>query len=156
MPLHFELVTPERRVFSTEIDQVTLPTADGEITVLPHHLPLVAKLVPGIATLTTNGREEEVAVSGGFIEVIEGNHVRVLADTAERGVELDLSVIESAKARAEQVMKETVRSDDASYAMAAAALERELARERVARRAHAARRVPTLDAANLPPDENPV
>lgn len=156
MPLHFELVTPERIVFKTDADRITLPTAEGEITVLPHHVPLVARLVAGIATLVVGGVEEEVAVSGGFIEVGEGDNVRVLADTAERGVELDISVIEAAKIRAEEVMKNVAQTDDNAYAMAAASLQRELAREKVARRARAGRRVPTLDAANLPHDENPV
>jgi F-type H+-transporting ATPase subunit epsilon len=154
--IHFELVTPERVVFKTDADRITLPTIEGEITVLPNHVPLVARLVSGIAMLVVGGVEEEVAVSGGFIEVGEGSTVRVLADTAERGAELDLSVIEAAKARAEEVMKNVVRTDDNAYAMAAAALERELAREKVARRSRASRRVPTLDAANLPHDENPV
>lgn len=156
MPLHFELVTPERVVFKTDADRITLPTAEGEITVLPHHVPLVARLVAGIAILVVGGVEEEVAVSGGFIEVGEGDKVRVLADTAERGTELDISVIEAAKARAEEVMKNTARTDDKAYAFAAAALERELAREKVARRARTARRVPTLDKSSLPHDENPV
>lgn len=155
MPLHFELVTPERVVFRQDADQVTLPTAGGEITVLPGHIPLVAALVPGIAQLKKGNETEDVAVSGGFIEISAENRVRVLADTAERGVELDLGVIEAAKDRAEQVMREAVRSDDASYAAAAAALERELARYRVARK-HASRRVPLADAQSLSSDKNPV
>lgn len=156
MPIHLELITPERVVFKTDVHQVTLPTAMGEITVLPNHAPLVAALVPGVARLTHDHDEEEVAVSGGFIEILADNVVRVLADTAERGQELDLHTIEEAKARAEKVMKEAVHADDASFAAAAAALERELARYRVARRAHVGKNLPTLDAANLPSDENPV
>lgn len=156
MPIHLELITPERVVFKTDVDQVTLPTAMGEITVLPNHSPLVATLVPGVARLKNSQGEEEVAVSGGFIEILQDNVVRVLADTAERGHELDLHTIEEAKARAEKVMKEAVHSDDASFAAAAAGLERELARYRVARRAHGSKGNPILDAANLPSDENPV
>lgn len=156
MSLHVELVTPERILFKTEAERITLPTSEGEITVLPNHAPLVTKLIAGMATLVTQKGTEYVAVSGGFIEIQSDNRVRILADTAERENELDLSAIQTARERAEGVMRETVRSDDTAYAAAAAAVERELARERVARRAHAARRVPTLDAANLPPDENPV
>lgn len=153
--MHFELITPERVVFKQEVDQVTLPTSEGEITILSNHLPLVATLVPGIAQLKKGNIIEDVAVSGGFIEVVAGNRIRVLADTAERGIELDLGAIETAKERAENIMKETVRSDDASFATAAAGLERELARYRVAKK-HASRRAPTIDSANLPPDENPI
>lgn len=154
--LHIELITPERVVFKQDVDQVTLPTTQGEITVLPNHIPLVATLVAGVATLKKGTVEEDVAVSGGFIEIDASGRVRVLADTAERGFELKIEAIEQAKARAEKVMAEAVRSDDASYATAAAALERELARYRVAHKHRGATRVPTIDAANLPPDENPV
>lgn len=152
--LHFELVTPERVVFKTDVDQVTLPTAQGEITVLPHHAALVATLVPGVARLVVGKNDEDVAVSGGFIQIGADGSVRVLADTAERGHELDLSVIEEAKARAEKVMSETVHVNEESFAAAAAALERELARFKVARRAHAAKRSPILDGSSIASGEN--
>ena len=143
--LNFELVTPERTLFKEQIEEVTLPTADGEITVLQNHAPLVAVLVPGVARLKMKSSAEEVAVSGGFIQ-IGNNTVRVLADTAERANELDLSTIEAAKARAAQVMQEVDRKDDKAYAMAAAAMERELARYRVAtkHRNHHGSKTPNL------------
>jgi len=148
MSIQFELITPERVVFRKEADKITLPTAEGEITILPGHIGLVAALVPGIAKLTTKGKEEEVAVSGGFIQVGK-DLVRVLADTAERGEELDLGVIEEAKKRAEKVMKEAVRLDDNQYAMAVAAMEREIARYKLAqKRKHAPRSTPSIDSAN--------
>ena len=156
MTIHFELVTPERVLYREEVDEVTLPTSEGEITILQNHIPLVASLVAGVASIKKNDATEDIAVSGGFIEVQKGNTVRVLADTAERGHELDLSVIEQAKQRAENVMKETVRTDDAAYAAAAAALERELARYKIARKRRGAAHAPTIDSANLPSDKNPV
>lgn len=130
--LKFELITPEKVVFSTDVDQVTLPTMDGEITILPGHIPLVAQLVPGVASLKINGRSEDVAVSGGFIQVDGRGKVTALADTAERGVNLNLEDIEKAKQRAEEVMHSAARGDDETFARAAAELERELARYRVA------------------------
>lgn len=153
--IHFELVTPERVVFRQDVDAVTLPTMEGEVTILPGHIPMVAALVAGVARLKNGKIVEDVAVSGGFIEVQSGSIVRVLADTAERGIELDLKTIEEAKTRAEQVMKEAVRMNDQEFAMAAAALEREFARFKVARK-HAGRFAPTIDKAILPSDENPV
>jgi F-type H+-transporting ATPase subunit epsilon len=153
--IHFELVTPERVVFRQDVDAVTLPTTEGEITILPGHAALVAALVAGVARLKKENAEEDVAVSGGFIEVNAGDSVRVLADTAERGAELQLATIEEAKTRAETVMKEAVRADDAQYALAAASLERELARYKIARK-HAGRGAPTFDKSTLPTDENPV
>ncbi len=130
--LHFELTTPERVVFKQDVDQITLPTMDGEITILPQHIPLVAQLVPGVATLKREGEAEEVAVSGGFIQVDGKDNVTVLADTAERGENLSLEDIEKAKQRAEEVMKNAARGDDESFARAAAEMERELARYKVA------------------------
>ncbi len=134
--IHFELTTPERIVFKEEIDQITLPTKEGEITILPNHIPLVAVLVPGMATLIKNGVESYVAVSGGFIEVRPGSRVIVLADTAERAEELDLKKIEEAHARAVQALTEKRHADDVSFADVAVGLERELARLKVARKKH--------------------
>lgn len=153
--IHFELITPERVVFRQEVDEITLPTSEGEMTILPNHVPLVAALVAGVAKLKRGNVTEDVAVSGGFIEIKAGSRVRVLADTAERGHELEMSAIEEAKQRAEKVMKEAARSDDVSYAAAAAALERELARYKVARKHRGSHHVPTIDSTNLPHDENP-
>jgi F-type H+-transporting ATPase subunit epsilon len=132
--LKFDLVTPEKVVFQETVDQVTLPTMDGEITVLPGHIALVAQLVPGVAALKRNGQTEDVAVSGGFIEIDGKDHVRVLADTAERGMHLNLDDIEKAKSRAEEVMRSAARGDEETFAQAAAELERELARYKVATR----------------------
>ncbi|MBI5654672.1 ATP synthase F1 subunit epsilon [Candidatus Uhrbacteria bacterium] len=153
--LKFELITPERVLYRQEAEKVTLPTANGEITVLPGHIGLVTALVPGIAKLTINGKPEEVAVSGGFIQVGKDS-VRVLADTAERGEDLDIGVIEEARKRAEKVMKEAVRLDDNQFAAAVAAMEREMARYKLVRRRPAPRNAPTVDKASLPQDENPV
>ncbi|MFZ6015094.1 MAG: ATP synthase F1 subunit epsilon [Patescibacteria group bacterium] len=132
--LQFKLITPEKIVFEQETDQVTLPTMDGEITILPGHIPLVAQLVPGVAMLKQKGQTVDVAVSGGFIQVDDKNNITVLADTAEKGEDLNLEDIERAKTRAEQVMRESARGNDEAFARAAAELERELARYRVARK----------------------
>lgn len=132
--LQFKLITPEKVVFEKKVSQVTLPTMDGEITILPGHIPLVAELVPGVAMLKEHNQSEDVAVSGGFIQVDSTGNVTVLADTAERGEDLNLKDIEQAKSRAEQVMRESARGNDEAFARAAAELERELARYRVARK----------------------
>ncbi|MBU2566581.1 ATP synthase F1 subunit epsilon [Patescibacteria group bacterium] len=134
MLLNFKLITPEKIVFEKKISQVTLPTMDGEISILPNHIPLVAQLVPGVAMLKEHNHSEDVAVSGGFIEVDKENNITVLADTAERGEELNLKDIEKAKERAQEVMQSAARGDDETFAHAAAELERELARYRVARK----------------------
>ncbi len=135
MSFSCRLVTPDRVLFEQEVVSVSLPTSKGEITVLNHHVALTSVLVPGIIHFKDAQRQEqEVAVSHGFIQVEKGGVVTILADTAERGEELDLSSIEEAKKRAEVVMRQAVGRDDASFAAASAALKRELARERLAMR----------------------
>ena len=139
--LNFELITPERTLFQLKADQVTLPTTMGEVTILSNHVPLVAELAAGILHIKSNGDEEEVAVAGGFVQIDEEGTVRVLSRFAELGDELNLAAIEEAKERAKKVMEEAIRTNDESFAHAAAALEREFARERLAirikRRGHA-------------------
>ncbi len=131
--LTVEITTPERTVFKETADSATIPTRDGEITVLPHHAPLVGILAPGALTLRSAGAETAIAVSTGVIEVA-ADRVLILADTAERAEELDLAAIEEAKERARKAMEEHAHREDSSFADAAAALERELARLKVARR----------------------
>ena len=136
MAIHFEIITPERVVLKDEVDEVTLPTTEGEITVLPHHIPLVTLSRAGMIRLLKNKKEEYLAVSGGYVEVQPGSRLTILADTADRAEELDLKKIEEAHERARALMEEKRLTDDVAYASAAAGLERELARLKVARRHH--------------------
>ena len=147
----FEIATPERVVYTDEVESITLPTKEGEITVLPNHIPLVSVLVPGALTLRKGGQEQYLAVSGGFIEVQPaqisptekfqsgkpGTRVVVLADTAERAEELTLEAIEKAREDARRVLEEKRTLDEESFTLAAVALERELARLKVARKRRA-------------------
>lgn len=134
MSLHFEITSPERLVLKEEIDQVSIPTTLGEITVLPGHMPLVAALVPGELRIKRNGEQHYYAVAGGFVEVQSDNRVVILADAAERDDELDIKTIEAAEERARQALSQQTRMDDTAFAATAAALEHEMARLRVARR----------------------
>lgn len=133
----FSITTPEREVFRGSVDSVTLPTMMGEITILPNHIPLVSALIPGAVMVRQKGEEKFLAVSGGFIEVRSGSEVVVLADTAERAEELVVADIEAARERAEQALSGAHDREDVAFTNAAAALERELARLKVARRRHA-------------------
>lgn len=99
--IKLEIVTPEKRVFDETVDAVTVPTAKGEIGILPNHAPLISSLKSGILTYTNKGASEKMVVSGGFVEV-SPNKVSVLADVAEKADEVD---IESAKSEREQSEK---------------------------------------------------
>ena len=132
MKLSLKIVTPERVVFEDEVDSVTAYTDMGEVTILPGHVPLVAALRAGEARTKKDGREELLAHSTGFIEVRANNQIVILADTAERLEELELEKIEAARDRARAMLEEKRHVDDVSFADAAAMMERELARYRVA------------------------
>ncbi|MBU0624774.1 ATP synthase F1 subunit epsilon [Patescibacteria group bacterium] len=134
MKLIFELTTPERVVEKKEVDGITVPTQAGEITVLPGHIPLVSSLKPGMITLHLERQQEYLAVSGGFLEVQPNGRVILLADSAERAEELDLQKVEEARERARQALEEKRDIDEVAAAAAISALERELARERTARK----------------------
>lgn len=131
--LTFSLVTPERTLYHTEAAAITLPTSNGEITILPGHEPLVATLTDGVATLRhPDGREEDIAVAGGTIRIMEDGRVTVMAEMAERGADLDLDAIEKAKKMAEDILTQTDRASEEQFAQTAAMLNRELAKYRAA------------------------
>ncbi|MDD5751255.1 MAG: ATP synthase F1 subunit epsilon [Candidatus Peribacteraceae bacterium] len=136
--LQLEIITPDRTMFEGEVASVSLPTATGEITVLPHHIPLMSIITPGMVTIREKGKEQVLAVSRGVVEV-DGKTIRVLVDTADRAEELEEAAILKAKEQAEKLQKEK-RGDTEGFAEATAILERELARLQVARRRRAPRR----------------
>ena len=87
---HFDLVSPEKMVFSGEVEQVDVPGSEGDFGVLAHHAPLIAMLKPGILTIRGPGGTERIVVVGGFAEV-NGQGLTVLADMAVPVVEFDRS-----------------------------------------------------------------
>lgn len=132
MKISLKIVTPERVVYEdANVDSVTAMTDSGEVTILPGHVPLVSNLRSGEMRLMKDGEEILLAASTGFLQVNEGSHVVILADTAERVEELELAKIETAKEHAQKLMLEK-HVDDVAFAHAAAMLERELARYKVA------------------------
>lgn len=134
--LQLSVITPEQTVYDGQVDQVTIPTVEGEITVLPHHVPLVGVIAPGELRIRQNGQDIPLVVAGGFVEVLPGNRVAVLADAAERVEALDIAAIETARERARQALASKRAGDEVSFADAAAAMQKELARLRVARKYH--------------------
>ena len=132
MPLTLQIITPERVVFSEEgVQSVTIPGAEGELTVLPSHAPLMTELLPGPLVFRKAGQETDVALSGGFLEVRD-DKVVVLADSAERSDEIDAARAEEARQRAAEAL--ATREGEVDIAAAMAALMRAQARVRVAER----------------------
>ena len=101
MPMHLEIITAERQVYSDEVDMVIAPGFDGQLGILPMHAPLMTMLKPGELTVRKDGENMYVAVSGGFMEVL-GNKVSVLADACERSDEIDEQRAEQAVQRAQE------------------------------------------------------
>ncbi|MDD4601226.1 MAG: ATP synthase F1 subunit epsilon [Negativicutes bacterium] len=137
--IKFKIVTPERTVYEAEVDQATLPVSNGEVTILPGHRSYIASLKAGEIVLKNDGKETLLVTSGGFIE-FNNNTLVMLADTAERAEEIDIKrAEETARKRAEDIRKEKVTMSEMEYARVAAAIEKEMARVKVAKKHHSRR-----------------
>lgn len=133
--IKFKIVTPDGIVYEdASVEQVTFPTTMGELTVLPHHVPLVAQLAAGELRIQKDGRDIPLAVSRGVVEVRPKSEVVILADTAERAENIDIARAEAARARAEEALRQTAHAADVDYAKLQAVIEREFARVRVAKK----------------------
>ncbi len=104
--LHVEVVTAESELYNGEADIVDAPGADGQLGILPEHAALLSLLSPGLLRIKLGGAEEDIFVSGGFLEV-SNNHVTVLADAAEHADSIDQARAEAARRRAEERLAET-------------------------------------------------
>ncbi len=109
MPFLLDIVTPEKKVFSDNVDNVYLPGADGELGVLPQHAGLVTALQPGELRYLHGGKVETMAIGSGFAEITQ-THVVVLTDMALGEGEIDISQMEAAIQRA----KEELQTDEHS------------------------------------------
>ena len=111
MPLILEIVTPDARVYTETVDEVGLPTSEGRMHVLPHHVPVIAKLNAGEIKVVHRDKEDEMlAVGSGFVEVF-GDKVSILTDQAINVEEVDDSVIEEAIQRAQEALEEGKKSN---------------------------------------------
>lgn len=129
--MRLSVITPLKTILDEEIDQLTLPTLDGEITILPNHVPLITKITPGEMLITKNRKAQSYAITGGFLEVNKDS-VTILADYAVRAEDIEVAKAEQAKERAEKAMKEKTSQRD--YAEADAILKRSLLELHVARK----------------------
>jgi F-type H+-transporting ATPase subunit epsilon len=97
-----EVATPERLMLKETVVEVVVPGANGELGILPEHAPLLSELGPGLLRYTVQGQPQRcLCVSGGWVEVVKDS-VHVLANTAERGDEVDLKRAQDSLQRANQ------------------------------------------------------
>lgn len=132
--IQVDIVTPDGKVYDGKVNMVGARTVDGEIGVLPRHMPLVAPLKIGIVRLKLEGESKHAAVSGGFIEVTP-DHVTILAEAAELKEHIDLDRAAKAKERAEKHL-EDLHEDHQDYHRAKSDLDRALNRIEVLNREH--------------------
>ncbi|MHB1043505.1 MAG: F0F1 ATP synthase subunit epsilon [Eubacteriales bacterium] len=120
-----EIVTPEKKVFSENVDFLVAPGSDGELGILPEHAPLITSLNIGIMRVEQEGKKFKVVVTGGFMEV-RNSKVTVLANSAERAESIDAARAEEAKRRAEERL--AAKTPDIDIMRAELALKRALMR----------------------------
>ena len=130
--LHLEIVTPETRAYSDDVDFVMLPAIEGEMGVYPMHVPLITSIKPGELLVTKGGKTTHLAVGEGFVEVT-GDKVSVLVDMAMTEEAIDEKAAEEAIRRAEARLKEQHLGDKES-ALVQAAIAKSLAQLNVKRR----------------------
>jgi F-type H+-transporting ATPase subunit epsilon len=125
-----DIVTPERIIFSGQVDAVKTPGIEGEMGILPHHCPLITLLQPGEIAIKQRDEETLIAVGGGFLEV-RPDRVIILADIAERDDEVDAARAAKAKRQA-QITLQGKQIPEIDKAKAEAALRHALACLRIA------------------------
>ncbi len=134
--LKLKIITPERLVLEEIVEQVSLPTTLGEITILPDHIPLITEIESGDIVALSKGEYVPMAVAGGFLEVKKDDegvtNVAVLADFAEHVSELSEEKIEEAKKKAEELRKKMENKERIDFEHFESELERSLARIKVA------------------------
>jgi F-type H+-transporting ATPase subunit epsilon len=126
-----EIVTPEAKTFSDDVDTVTLTGSEGEMGILPDHMPLMTALVAGEIHAVKDGRSIFLAVGDGFIQ-ITGERVSILTDMAIQADNIDEAAAEQARQRAEERLKQKLSDEDS--AMVHAALANALTQLQVKRR----------------------
>ncbi len=133
--LKLEIVTPEAKIFSQDVDVVYVPGVEGELGILPRHIPLMTMIKPGELRVSSGGRDTFMAVGEGFVEVT-GESVTVLTDMAVEEQAIDESAAEEAVRRAQEALKRGADIGAEEVASVQAALQKSLAQLHVKRRRH--------------------
>lgn len=131
---NFKIATPDRVVYHDDIDQVTIPTAAGEITVLPDHAPLVSVLKPGELRIVKDGQTIPLVSDRGVLEIRSDSTVIILADVSERAEDIDVDAAQGAYDRIKAYLEEKNDVTDVEFARMQAILETNMVRLKVARK----------------------
>ncbi len=129
--LKLEIVTPEAKIYSEDVDMVTIPGSEGEMGIYPMHIPLMTQIVSGELVVRKGGQDHFLAIGEGFVE-ITGDRVAVMTDMAMKADDIDEARAEEARKRAEARLSEKL--SDEETASVTAALAHSLAQLNVKRR----------------------
>jgi F-type H+-transporting ATPase subunit epsilon len=124
--LQLDIISLTRPAFSGKVQSVTVPGAEGELTILPHHIPLITPLASGEVVIREDGKTTHFAISSGFL-IVEKGKVSLMVDSAERLEEMDEKRIQEAKERAEKLLTEKKFATDREFADATAMFEKSVA-----------------------------
>ncbi|MEK7110052.1 MAG: ATP synthase F1 subunit epsilon [Patescibacteria group bacterium] len=114
--LRLKVITPRKIVIDKQINSVTVPTADGEITILPHHVHLFSLLVEGIVKIKTADNEDDLAIGGGYLET-NGETVTVLVSRAYGQSEIDKNLTDKAIQEAKLILSKSTDENERAAAM---------------------------------------
>lgn len=131
MRLSLHILTPDKEILKEEVDEVLVPTVNGELGILPNHVSLLTQIQPGELITVNGGKRNSYAITGGYLEVNK-NQVNVLGDYAIRSEDIEVSKAEEAKKKAETLMKD--KESNVEFAEIEAQLRRSLLELKIAHR----------------------
>jgi F-type H+-transporting ATPase subunit epsilon len=137
--LHLTVITQDKKLLSQDVDSVTAPTTEGEITILPEHIPLFSKLQVGELVFRRDGEEESLVISKGFIDKSPDDTVMVIVDSAVHEREISLEKAQAAVKAAQESMAQNVNKEE--MIMVEASLKRALLEVRVAQKSKRATKI---------------
>lgn len=130
--LTLKIISQERKLLEEVVDKVSLPSLEGEITILPHHAALLSELESGYLRFTQNGEEQGVVVSQGFVDVHPSGVVTVLVDSAVQARDISEEKVRQAIEAAQKTMSQS--EDQRELMMAEASLRLAMLELKVAQR----------------------
>ncbi len=114
--LRLKVITPRKIVIDKQVNSVTVPTADGEITILPHHVHLFSLLIDGIVKIKDAGNEDDLAIGGGYLET-NGETVTILVSRAYGQGEIDRDLTDKAVEEAKNILSKSTDEKERAEAM---------------------------------------
>ncbi len=123
-PISLSIITQEKKLLTTEVDSITAPASEGEVTILPGHIPLFTKLDHGELIYRKDGIEKPIAITSGFMDVRPNNEVVIMVDSATLAENIDLKKAQEAREQAKNIMQE--KREEKDFLIAEAQLRKAL------------------------------